>query len=178
MGRSAFARIGLLALASGAVLGGGGPVSAAPHKDEPPRCRLTVAEVKDIRADPSMGGIGAHAASVPDPAAWVRDELKALSSNSALEIVSADAHPDLTMNVELVKAYVQSITTTKSATVVLRVTFSGRSTESKVYRGVHNAANWASTTGEMQGALKLALDSAVQQVSTEAPVVCASGHVS
>jgi hypothetical protein len=185
MGRSAITRAGLLALAAGIVLGAGGlavadPTSPAAHphgrKDDAVRCRLALGEVKDIRPDASMGAMGTQVVQVADPAAWTRDGLGALSLNHALEIVPADAHPDLTLKVELVKAYVQAMNTAKSATVVLRVGFVGRDAAPKIYRGVHTATNWINGAGEMQGALKFALDDAVRQLSADAPGLCAAGH--
>jgi hypothetical protein len=136
-------------------------------------CRLAVGEVKDIRADASMGAMGRHVVGMADPAAWMRDGFKALKENRLLDLVAADDRPDVTLNVELVKAYVEPLATAKAATVVLRVTYAGRSAAGpKVYRGVHNATNWANTEGEMEGALTLALGEAVNQVRADATEAC------
>jgi hypothetical protein len=173
-GRSAHARAGLAALALACGLGVQGAAAAADdaHKAAA-TCRVALGEVKDIRTDPVMGTIGTHVIRVGDPAQWTRDGFKALSDNRSLEIVPADGRPDVTLNVELVKAYVEFMATAKSATVVLRVRYAGRDAAPRVYRGVHTGTHWANDVSEMQGALALALGEAVKQVSAEAPEVCA-----
>ena len=121
-----------------------------------------------------MGTTGRSVVQVADPAAWTRDGFKGLSRhNRLLDLVPADSQPDVTLNVELVKSYVEPLASAKAATVVLRVNFTGRTNAGpKVYRGVHNATNWVNGEGEMRGALTLALGEAVQLVSADATDAC------
>jgi hypothetical protein len=176
-GRFAFARTGFAALALACLLAG--PASAAGAKKDGAdkavaRCRLAMGEVKDIRADASMGAIGNSVVKVADPAAWTRDGFaKTLADNQTLDIVAADTGPDETLNVELVKAYIEQVNTVKSATVVVRVTYAGRSAAGpRVYRGVRTGTNWWNTESELDGAMALALDQAARSVSADASAAC------
>ena len=161
MGVAAFA---LTFLVAGAASAGG--------KGEP-KCRVAVGEVKDIRPDPTMGTLWKTVVAVPDPAAWTRDGFKGLSENDMIELVPADSHPDVTLNVELVKSYVEALATAESATVVLRVTFTGRSPAGpKVYRGVQSSTRWTNGQSEAQGDLGTALGDAVKLVSADVTNAC------
>jgi hypothetical protein len=73
------------------------------------------------------------------------------------------------LHVEIKTAHVRSISTSMSATLVLRISYSagGRPIESKVYRGVKTEVNWVSGEGEINELFCLALVPILKSVSND-----------
>jgi hypothetical protein len=140
---------------------------------KPNGCRIALAEVLDTRANPQMGGLGARTLHSRDPAAWVRGGLRALGSDFTL--IEPDGAPDVAIRVEILKAYIEAMPDTKSATVVLRAHYDGPhgAAEPRLYRGAHTAMNWISSDGEIQSAMNDALNKAVNAIRADLAGLCA-----
>jgi hypothetical protein len=148
------------------------PASASPATAQAWLCRVSVAEVKDARPDPSMGGMGLRTVHAADPVAWARGGLGALSANKAIALTPAGEPADVALKVEIVKAYIEQVNMAKNATVVLKVSFSPGGGEPRIYRGLHSAINWNSTDEEIQGAMDRALNEAVMALSADLTDAC------
>jgi hypothetical protein len=102
-----------------------------------------------------------HSADTP---AWLRSGIENLNRDPRIKFAgdTAPAAEVVALDVELLKAYMLSLPTAKSANLVIRVRFSGRggATSEQTYRGLDSGMNWNSGAGEMQSAF----DSAMVQV--------------
>jgi hypothetical protein len=125
-------------------------------------CRIRLGDVLDARADPQdLGDIGGRPIHQADQIAWLRSGLMSLNRDSRIQIVDAAAteKPDLEVSVELLKAYVISITSDKSTNVVLRIRYArqGAALGEQIYRGTDTGVNWISGGDETQASLDYAL---------------------
>ena len=131
----------------------------------PAPCRVSVAEVRDTRADPqSMGDIGGRVVRAEDATAWLRSGLNSLGADKRLALSEAPAgEADITVRAELVKAYVESLRINKSANVVVRIRYAqgGADAGEKSFRGDDGGMNWASGDSEAQQVLNRALGEVV-----------------
>jgi hypothetical protein len=144
-------------------------------------CAVTVAEIKDVRSDQqTMGNLGGRPLYVTDAAAWVRAGIAARRTPDPVRYGdSLAAHPDEpTLKIELIKAYIITITSVKSANVVLRVTRSqnGSEPQTQIYRGRDTGLNWAASDDEAQGALDAALSDALDRMETDMKMRCQLSH--
>ena len=139
------------------------PVSA--QRDHAARtCNIFLASVRDLRDDPtSMGTMGPRAVRSENSVEWVRSAVLTLDHDVQLHFVSDEAGADLSLQVELLKAYIMGITTQKSSNVVVRVRFLRHSAQlgEVVLRGRETGANWVNGEGEMQSQLDAALGNAL-----------------
>jgi len=136
-------------------------------------CRVRLAEFHDELTDPgTMGSIGFRPIRA-DTAAWVRSGLGTLARDPRIQFVDG-GQADLDLNVSLLKAYMISITTEKSANVVLRIRYTrpDASSDEQVYRGVDTGLDWAGTTDETQGALDDALAEALASIQRDVLARC------
>jgi hypothetical protein len=148
----------------------GSVAGEAPHGAP---CRVRLAEITDERVDAqSMGDIGGRPIRA-DTLAWVRSGLASLDGGGQITIVQAEP-ADLALKVELLKAYVISITTVKSANVVLRVRYAHGSSglDDRIYRGSEVGPNWMSTTGETEAALNGALSQVLDTIREDTLTRC------
>ncbi len=142
-------------------------------------CHIRLAGIQDLRTDPQvMGDIGGRMIHATDTVGWVRSGLEGLKQDPRIRLddqASTDAS-DLVLDVDLVKAYVLSITTEKTANVVLRVRYSraGASAGEKVYRGVDLGANWVSGADETQSTFDRALTQLLEELDTDVIAHCAA----
>jgi hypothetical protein len=142
-------------------------------------CRVRVTEIHDLRADPlSMGVIGNRPIRGADAPAWVRSGLDSLGLDQRILLVGAELgnDADLALSLDLLKAYMHSITTQKSANVVLRVRYSrhGQPLDEQVYRGVDTGGNWAQGDGETQEAFDAALAESLTAIDRDIRTRCAA----
>ena len=138
-------------------------------------CRLRIAPVRDARIDPgSVGSLGGVAVHFNDTAGWIGAALNSLGRDPAIHIVTDDSEPDLVLDVEIVKAYVATITTEKSARVVLHVHASGRGVAARddYYSGSDVSPNWINGRAETEGALNDALTNVVRQIDKDVVTWC------
>lgn len=142
-----------------------------------PVCKLRLGQVQDLRSDKmSLGEIGGRPITATDTLAWTRSGLTTLDTDAKIELVGSGEQ--LSLDADIVKAYVYSITSNKTAHIVLRVRYTNADAPvaEKVYRGADNTGNWASGEGEARNALNRALASAISQIRTDVLRHCADGH--
>ena len=135
-----------------------------PHHKQPAAslCRVRLAEIVDSRHDgAAMGYIGGRLIHAADAAAWTRSGLISIGGDGHLLIVDAPSPDgaDVVVSAELLKAYMQTQTEAKAATVVMRVRYDrrGGATETQTYRGSDTSLNWANGDKETEHALNRAM---------------------
>jgi hypothetical protein len=140
-----------------------------------PVCHVFVGAVKDLRTDPhAMGLIAGRPVQATDSEGWVRSALQSLTRNSRIALADGAAGADLTIDAEILKAYVFTITTQKAANVVIRVRFTrhGAADGEQIYRGALNDIDWVAGDDETQSALDEALSQVVSQLGDDAVRYC------
>lgn len=136
-------------------------------------CRIRIAQVSDKRTvKESMGNLGVRQVRSPDPAAWLKSGLETLGRDPGLQIV--DEQSDLDLDVELLKSYMLTITTDKSANVVVRVRYSrnGAALGEQVIRGTRTGWNWSNGSGEAEGAFDDALGDLLNMLDQDVESRC------
>jgi hypothetical protein len=144
----------------------------------PGSCHVRIGEVRDARADTqAMGDIGGRPIRATDNAAWIRSGLESLSRDQSVTLGTAPAPGDWVLNAELVKAYMLSLTSDKSTTLVLRVHYAkdGTPETQQIYRAGDSGWNWSSGEGETQSQFDTALAELVVQIDTDLRAKCAAG---
>lgn len=143
-------------------------------------CTIRLAEVRDVRSDPSaMGSVGTRVVRAADAAAWVRSGLQSLNRDSRIRAVD-DSGADglsLTLSVDLVQAYTMTITTEKSTNVVLRVRYDRRGSPigEQTYRGTDTSLNWTNGDAEIQSSFNAALAQLLLAVDRDILARCDNG---
>jgi hypothetical protein len=133
-------------------------------------CAVYLADVRDVRVDPNdLGMMGMRAIKTPDSDAWLQAALATLKKDPRLRFVDAGKDADLVLRIELVKAYVMTITTQKTSNVVLRVGYSrdDKELDTQIARGRDTGANWVNGDDEAQGSLNRALSAAVWELGND-----------
>jgi hypothetical protein len=142
-----------------------------------PACAVQLGEIRDLRLDPqSMGAIGYRPIRSADPVSWVRSGLVSITNDRRIAFVGADPNASFEIGADLMKAYILSQATQKSANVVLRIHYSrnGATWDERIYRGVDVGANWVGGEDESQSALDRALSSALEQIRQDLLTRCAA----
>jgi hypothetical protein len=140
-------------------------------------CRLHLGEIRDMRGDPkSMGQIGDRLVHAEDSAAWVRSGLYSLARDPRLSVDGIGVNTfDLTLNVDLLKAYVLTMPETRANTVVLRIHYNqpGGATEEQIYRGSKTGLYWNGGNEETQGGLNRAFAMLLEPIHRDVLRQCA-----
>ena len=140
-------------------------------------CRLHLGDIRDMRGDPkSMGQIGGRLVHAEDSAAWVRSGLYSLARDPRLTVDAAGVTAfDLTLNVDLLKAYVLTMPETRANTVVLRIRYSqpGGAAEEQIYRGAQTGLDWNGGNDETQGGLNRAFAMLLEPIHRDVLRQCA-----
>ena len=137
-------------------------------------CRVQIAHFTDMRPDSqTMGAMGAHTVQA-DTGAWVRSGLESLARDSRIRFVGTASEADLSIDVELLKAYVMTITVDKASNVALRIRYSrnGAPQGDALYRGTDTDVNWANGDGETQETLNRALANLLEDVDRDLLARC------
>lgn len=141
-------------------------------------CKLAVGEIKDARADPTMiGFIGPRPVRGPDnPQAWIGNVLVGLSAYGLdVEYPASDVRPtELVVNATLVTAWVSSVATAKTGSVVVKARFSRGDAVVKEanYRGAESSVDWWGSSSEIQGMIDAALTQIVDAMSHDLVSLC------
>jgi hypothetical protein len=166
---------------------GSGQVTVAPTADTPDNeskripaadgtnCVVHLTDVRDVRLNPDdLGMMGGRAVHTDNSIAWVQNALNALKQDSRLTFAAGDSNAQLTLRIELVKAYIMTLTTQKSSNVVVRISYTrnGKDFDSQIVRGRDESGNWANGADEAQGSLNRALASAVSQLGNDIVARC------
>lgn len=141
-------------------------------------CRVRIAEVRDARADTTaMGDIGGRPIRATDNAAWIRSGLETLNRDQSIAFGGAPDASDLVLSAELLKAYMISLTSDKSTTLVLRVRYArdGVPETQHIYRSSDSGWNWSSGEAETQSQFDTALAELVAQIDADVRAKCAAG---
>jgi len=132
--------------------------------------RFCLRKVEDARFRDSAGYLGASL-SQEHADLWVRQAIKALSSERFVVCDDATSAGDYCLDVQLVKAYVRGQSTNKMATVVILVKVfdeQGQLVSSEYYRGLKTAVNWSNSSEEIAKAMNIALEEAVELFAEDA----------
>jgi hypothetical protein len=141
-------------------------------------CKIAVTEIKDSRADPTtIGFIGLRPVRGPgNPQAWIGNVLSGLNTYGLdVEYPASDAPPtELVAKATLVTAWVSSIATAKTGSVVLNVRFSRGDTLVKEanYRGAESSVDWWGSDGEIQGMIDDAMTQILEAMSHDLVNLC------
>jgi hypothetical protein len=127
-----------------------------------PACSAYLADVRDLREDPqSLGAVAEKSVQGKDAAKWVYGAIRSLETNPTLRFTDAPASQPggLTLQVDLLKAYIMSVNTARTAVVVIKVHYSrdGSPLGDAVHRGSDTGMLWSGNAGESANALNMAL---------------------
>jgi hypothetical protein len=188
-------------LAFGAVLTGCAPASvrmanaytapdyyATHHSDTPlpppppQTCSVYVQDIKDMRLadERTFGNIGGAPIYGSNMVDWMKTGLATLDEKGFRmdQPAAAPVTPlqdNVTIQVGVLKAYMESVTTTKVATVVVRVSYNDADLNTpvtRIYRGVDTSLNWADGTGEVESAFERATAQILGKVQTDLRNYC------
>jgi len=148
---------------------------AHPPSSPRPACRLVLGEVHDLRPDPTtMGETSGRFIHPESPERWVRHAVETLSQDGRLRFASAGDAPTLSLNVDLLQAYMSSWSTAKHAVVMLRVRYAadGAVAKEQAFRGEVSGMLWTDSESEVLGALNEALKRAVAAMDDDLVLRC------
>lgn len=134
-----------------------------------PACAFTIKSIDDRREDKNLGILFRTKVDSDDFTSWFADGMAAIPGQT-----KADAATSL--QIDVLKAYIQSIGTMKSANLVVKVTTSGAGgvQRQSTFRGVDNSINWNNTQDEVQGAFNTALADLQRQIGAHLKQHCNS----
>jgi stage V sporulation protein SpoVS len=118
-----------------------------------------------------VNGQSVHAG---DPAGWVNTALEALARDRRI-VIQDGVQPELTLQPELLKAYVVNITgETRSANMVVRVHYLTKdgSQSEEIYRGTDNGVTWGGGQSESQSSFNIALMQILDSVHRDVMFRC------
>lgn len=170
-GASALAALVLVGCAAERVTGiktvAASAAAAAPQEGAATACRFSVKSIDDHRDQASLGTVGFTRVDGADFSRWFADGMAAMPG------YSREAAP-LELRMEVLKAYIHSLGTLKSANIVVKVTAAsdGVQHSTRTYRGVDGSLNWSSSESEIQAAFDRALGNLRQQMSAELAALC------
>ena len=147
-----------------------------PKPGKVPPCRLHIAAITDKRPDSSMGYMGRGVVMSSDAAGWVRSGLVTLQGDARWLLADQPQDADLILEVEILKSYIFPVTSSKSASLVLRIRYShaGGPLGEAIYRGHRESLNWAGTKEETAGLLNRALATTVEMTKADLVKGCAA----
>ncbi|MGY4827479.1 hypothetical protein ACVNIS_02755 [Sphaerotilaceae bacterium SBD11-9] len=131
-------------------------------------CPFSITSIVDLREEKGLGLVHLTRVDGDSFSTWFADGLRAIPGH-------AQQGAPATMQVEVLRAYIHSLSTMKSANLVLRVHLatSGASTSlTKVYRGVDRSLNWSSSESEIQAAFDGAMAHLQQQLAEDLALTC------
>jgi hypothetical protein len=130
-------------------------------------CAFSIQSVEDLRDDKALGRVALTRVDGDHFATWFADGLKSVPGYRPQPAT-------VVMKVEVLKAYIQSLATMKSANLVVRVHVAqdGHAPRTKLYRGVDNSTNWSSSENEIQAAFDGAMGHLRQQMAADLAATC------
>jgi hypothetical protein len=147
-----------------------GPVVTVTPLAGAARIRVLPLEDKRMNTD-NLGRVAGRVFSANEIGDWANQRLQRLSSTAFVLVPDGGTGepPRLTLQPRLLKTYVDSVSVSKSAVVVIEVEFSSPASPNavRVYRGQQTNLNWSSSAGELTGALEVALDRCALQLQGE-----------
>lgn len=142
-----------------------------------PECALRITEITDQRMDSSTFGMvaGRPVRAPADQQAWLRSVLLELAKHGIAVSFGTDAPAaGLSARVELKKAWVGGISTSKTSSVVIGLRYARGGAEIKAadYRGSVSSVDWAAGAEEIEDMLGEALDQTLIQIATDTAQLC------
>ncbi len=154
----------------------GYPWAYAPRNTAtPPVCSVRIGEVADVSADMSMGHLGDIPLRGDDKIGWLRSGFEMLALDKRFAMTdTADTGDGFVLNVTLLKSYLESHTTSKSSTVVVRVGYvrAGEPAGEKTFRGDQTDINWTGGMNEASDSLNRALREVIAQAHDDLLARC------
>lgn len=140
---------------------------ARPAAAEAGACRFTVKAIEDRREEASLGVLLRTRVDGDGFNHWFADGINAVPG------YTREAAP-IELRIEVLKAYIHSIATMKSANLVVRVhvAASGAPPQAKTYRGSDGSVNWSSSEREVQEAFDNAMTDLTTQIGADLRGLC------
>ena len=142
-------------------------------------CSIYIERIEDSRKSKSSFGSSPYfrkfAESVPD---WTWDGFHYLSSENYRahfeDEYGTQIDPQITMHVQIHKAYVLYQPGAKSANLAISVHYTTKDnlTETKLYRGRYTAINWSNSASEIEGAMNEALSDVLTKIDKDISQYC------
>lgn len=155
---------------------GGAPIAAPAMAAD---CATTLGQISDKRLDPSMVGMvaGRVIKSPPSMKKWLQSAFGTLQCAAACA-TSDDAKklPPLTLDVDLLKAWMSSINTDIATNLVFKVRFVRANVVLKenTYRGRDTSSNFTSAQDEIQQDFDVSMSHVLDQAHHDLTAVCAA----
>lgn len=147
-------------------------------------CKIYVAEIDDKRRNKkNLGRAATSTVYTKDIIDWIGQGLVSLGSGRYKIVIQKENSepvepvvPDYKISVFLKKAYIHSLSTSKSATLVLAVNYSqeGEDIRSSLYRGSDTSINWSSSQDEIHGAFNAAFIDLLDDLDKDLIELCRS----
>ncbi len=130
-------------------------------------CRFSVRSIDDLRENTSLGVVGRTRVDGEEFTEWFAKGIAAIPG------YTRDGAPT-ELRIEILKTYIHSLGTLKSANLVVRVkgVGGGASLLTKTYRGVDGSVNWSSSESEIQAAFDSALADLQLQMGSDLRGAC------
>jgi len=140
---------------------------ARPVAAEVAACRFTVKLIEDRREQTGLGTVVRTSVDGEGFSGWFADGIHAIPG------YAHDGAP-IELRIEVLKAYIHSIATMKSANLVVRVQLAadGAPLQVKTYRGVDSSTNWSSSESEIQITFDNALNDLKLKMSADIDRLC------
>ncbi|OGW29844.1 MAG: hypothetical protein A2X59_13095 [Nitrospirae bacterium GWC2_42_7] len=141
------------------------------------KCQLFIT-ITDERPDKKSLGELQRPVYAEDMTDWLSEAFKKLRSdgyqvvfNNGLEAIGGQA---LTMDVKLKKAYIKSVSASKITNVVFGIRYfrNDNMLKDKVYRGIDERINWASSENEINSAFNHAFTKALLAIRSDLKELC------
>ena len=144
-------------------------------------CSIYVREIDDKRRNKeNLGRAASSTVYTNDIIEWIGQGLVSLGGGIYKVVIqkgnSDPVVPDYELSVFLKKAYIHSLSTSKSATLVLAVNYSqeGNDIKSSLYRGSDTSINWSSSQDEIYGAFNAAFIDLLDDLDKDLIELCRS----
>jgi hypothetical protein len=145
------------------------PAAPRPAPHLPSRPRVVIEPVTDARGGSAAGRLGGRTVDMTGLESYLEAALAAPADgfdvSRADDAAAPSGVPALRLRARILKAYIHSLSTSKSAVVVIEATFlapDGSATVS-LFRAQDVGVNWASGTGEVISAFRTAAESCADQ---------------
>lgn len=129
----------------------------------PPACAFSIKSIDDRREDKSLGVLIRTKVDGDGFSSWFADGMAAIPGQTTPESAT------ISVQIEVLKAYIHAIGTMKSANLVVRVTAvdAAGSRHQSTFRGVDGSVNWNNSQDEVQVAFNAALADLQRQIGAD-----------
>jgi hypothetical protein len=142
-------------------------------------CQLNIVSIKDVRSNHKyLGNLGLRPVYVDDIIEWIKNWIRILEKDGYYVSFNQEdkekKEKSIDVEIELKKAYIRSIATTKSSSLVLGVRFfKGQNLLNELnYRGSDTCINWASSEEEINNSFNRSFSSILTQMRSDIESYC------